>query len=308
MRNLFLVAILAVLSLMPLRAADDDDAKYDQSKVPLEVMPPADNKLPVIVLVAGSRSHGPGDHEFFAGTALLMELLKQNGVFPVMARDGWPKDPKIFDGAKSLFFFMDGGGGHPIIKTGRMDLLQPYIDKGAGFVCAHYAVEYPGEKNADLKKKILNWLGGYYETGWSINPHWDADVTKLPEHATTRGVKPFKTNDEWYYNMRWPEDAKGITHILKATPPDNSRRTPETKANPGREEIMAWAYERPDGGRSFGFTGGHKHSNWGNENFRRVVVNALLWSAKIEVPAEGAKVDLDPAMLSKNLDDKRKKK
>ncbi len=50
---------------------------YDQSKVPLEVEPPADFKGKKIVLVAGSRSHGPGDHEFFAGTAILMNLLKQ---------------------------------------------------------------------------------------------------------------------------------------------------------------------------------------------------------------------------------------
>ena len=67
---------------------------------------------------------------------------------------------------------------------------------------------------------------------------------------------------------------------------------------------MAWAFDRADGGRSFGFTGGHYHDNWGNENFRRLVVNAILWSAKIDVPKDGAKVDLDPAELNKNLDRK----
>ncbi|HYG76768.1 MAG TPA: ThuA domain-containing protein [Planctomycetota bacterium] len=285
-----------------LRAADEDIDPYDQSQQPLEV-DTTDPKLTKIVLVAGSRSHGPGDHEFFAGTSILFNMLKQTpGVFPVMARDGWPKDPKIFEGAKAIFFYMDGGGGHPVIKTGRMELLQPYIDKGVGFVCAHYAVEYPGEKNAELKAKILTWLGGYYETGWSINPHWDAEIKALPDHPITRGVKPFKTNDEWYYNMRWPDEPKGITHILKATPPDKTRGTPEAKKHPGREEIMAWAFERADGGRSFGFTGGHRHANWGNENFRRLMVNALLWSAKLEVPAEGAKCDLNPDDLWKNLD------
>jgi type 1 glutamine amidotransferase len=302
-----LVLFLALAALMPFIHAADDDAMFDQSKVPLEVEPPADNKLPVIVLVAGRKSHGAGDHEFFAGTAVLMNLLKQNGVFPIMVRDGWPKNDKIFDNAAAMFFYMDGGGGHPVIQQGRMERLQPLIDKGVGFVCAHYAVEYPGEKDAKLKEKVLKWLGGYYESKWSINPHWDADITTFPTHATTRGVKPFKANDEWYYNMRWADEPKGITHILKATPPDNTRRTDETKLHPGREEIMAWAFERPDGGRSFGFTGGHKHKNWGDENFRRLMVNAILWSAKVEVPAEGAKVELDPADLNKNLDDKRPK-
>jgi len=301
MRCFALLCVLLVLA-GGVRAADEDVDPFDQSQVPLEV-DTTDPKLTKIVLVAGQRSHGPGDHEFFAGTALLFNLLKQTpGVFPVMVRDGWPKDPKIFEGAKAIFFYMDGGGGHPVIQKGRMELLQPYLDKGVGFVCAHYAVEYPGEKNAEVKAKILAWLGGYYETGWSINPHWDADVKMLPEHAVTRGVKPFKTNDEWYYNMRWPDELKGVTPILKATPPDKTRGTTETKKNPGREEVMAWTFDRADGGRSFGFTGGHKHTNWGNENFRRLVVNALLWSAKLEVPAEGARCELNPADLTKNLD------
>lgn len=307
--NIKIGSALCILALgafcSALRAEDEDP--FDQSKVPLEV-DTDDPKLAKIVLVAGRRSHGPGDHEFFAGTAILMKMLQQTpGVFPVMARDGWPKNPKIFDNAKALFFYMDGGGGHPVIQQGRMQLLQPYMDKGAGFVCAHYAVEYPGEKNAEVKKNLLNWLGGYYETGWSINPHWDADIKELPEHPITRGVKPFKANDEWYYNMRWPDEPKGITHILKAAPPDGTRRTAETKNHPGRVEVMAWAFERPDGGRSFGFTGGHRHKNWADENFRRLVVNALLWAAKVEVPKDGAKCDLDPKDLNRNMDDKRPK-
>src|SRR5579862_9639971 len=119
---------------------------YDQSKVPLEVEPPADFKGKKIVIVAGSRSHGPGDHEFFAGSAILMNLLKQTPhVWPVMARDGWPKNEKIFESADSLVFYMDGGGGHPVIKPEHMETLQRYLDKGVGWVNMHYAVEYPKE-------------------------------------------------------------------------------------------------------------------------------------------------------------------
>ncbi len=76
-------------------AADVDP--YDQSGVPLEKQPPDDAKVTKIVLVAGRRSHGKGEHEFFAGCALLMKLLQQTSdIFPVMARDGWPKNPKTF--------------------------------------------------------------------------------------------------------------------------------------------------------------------------------------------------------------------
>ena len=91
---------------------------------------------------------------------------------------------------------------------------------------------------------------------------------------------------------------------MVALPPDNTRTTPGTKLHPGRPETLAWAFERADGGRSFGFTGGHFQRNWGDEDFRRLVVNAILWSAKVEIPKEGAKVDLDAIDLNRNLDNK----
>ena len=292
--RLLLLPLIAI-SLAPFASAAD---KYDQSQVPLEVDNHDPNK---IVLIAGHKSHGPGEHEFFAGTAVLMDLLKQNDLSPVMARDGWPKNEKIFEGAKAIVLYMDGGGGHPAIVPEHMALIQKYIDQGVGFVNLHYAVEYPAEA---AKKGPLAWLGGYYETGWSINPVWMADFTTLPDHPITHGVRPFKILDEWYYNMRWNDGMKNVTPILQATPPDASRGTPEARNHPGRLEIEAWAYDRADGGRSFGFTGGHYHKNWNNENFRRLVVNGILWAAKIDVPASGAKVELDPANVDRNMDKK----
>jgi type 1 glutamine amidotransferase len=287
-----------VLSLPP---ADVDP--YDQSGVPLEVQP-TDPNLSKIVLVAGRASHGSGEHEFFAGTAILMKLLKQTpGVFPVMARDGWPKDPKTFEGAKAVVFYMDGGGGHPIIQKDHQKVVQDLMDKGVGFVNLHYAVEYPKSKS----DHVLSWLGGYYETGFSTNPHWKADFKTMPDHPITHGVKPFQIVDEWYFNIHFAPESKNVTPILKATPPDGVRGTAEAKKHPGREEIVGWAFERDKGGRSFGFTGGHHHRNWGDENFRRLVTNAILWTAKIEVPKDGAKVDLDSAELKKNLDRKGRK-
>src|SRR5207237_9293574 len=109
------------------RAADVDP--YDQSGVPLEVQPP-DPSLAKIVIVAGRQSHGPGEHEFFAGSAILMKLLQQtHGVFPVLARDGWPKDPsKTFAGAKPVVFFMDGGNNHPVIQKNHMKEVHQLMD------------------------------------------------------------------------------------------------------------------------------------------------------------------------------------
>ena len=281
---------------------------YDQSAVPLEVEPPDGFKGKKVVLVAGSKSHEPGDHEFFAGTAILCDLLKQNGVWPVMARDGWPKNEKIFDGAAALLFYMDGRQGHPVVKNDRLKLLGKYVEGGAGWLNLHYAVDYMPKDG----ETVVGWMGGFYDPRTSINPHWDADIRSLPKHPIARGVEPFKIRDEWYYNMHWVgdvpdvKDAKGVTPILQAIPPDGSRGTPDAKKYPGRLETLAWAYERNDGGRGFGFTGGHNHKNWGDENFRRVVTNAVLWAAKADVPEGGAKVEFNPTDLNRNLDNKGK--
>jgi type 1 glutamine amidotransferase len=296
--------VLAGVGVGLLPAAEDKKEidPYDQSGVPLEKQP-TDDKLTKIVLVAGSASHLSGDHEFFAGCAILMKMLKQTkGVFPVMARDGWPKNPKTFDNAKSVVFYMDGGGGHPIIKKEHKEVVDKLIDKKVGFVNLHYAVEYPKSQS----EHVLKWLGGYYETGFSTNPHWDADFKKLPDHAITKGVKPFKILDEWYFNIRFKPEAKNLTPILKATPPDKVRGTKEAQKHKGREEIVAWAFEREDGGKSFGFTGGHTHKNWANDDFRRLVVNAILWSAGVDIPKEGAPVEMDADDIKRNLDRKKK--
>ena len=295
------VVVAYLLALNPQANAQKFNP-YDQSDVPLEQQPP-DPKLAKIVLVAGRQSHGPGDHEFFAGTAILMKMLQQTpGVFPVMARDGWPKNEQIFDDAKAVVFYLDGRGGHPLTDPKKMGIVQKLIDQKAGFVCLHYAVDYRPQEG----ERVLNWMGGYYLDKVSINPHWDADFKTLPDHPITRGVKPFKIRDEWYYNMKFVPAMKNVIPILTATPPDNTRGNSEAKNYPGREEVVAWAFERPDGGRGFGFTGGHTHVNWGNDNFRKLVLNALLWTAKAEVPPDGVGSSVTPEELTQNLDPKGK--
>jgi type 1 glutamine amidotransferase len=299
-----LTALVLLAGAWLVRADDKKIDPYDQSGVPLEKQP-TDPALKKIVLVAGRQSHGPGDHEFFAGCAILMKMLQQTpGVFPVMARDGWPKKPETFENAKSVVFYMDGGGGHPILHKGHREVVQKLIDDKVGFVNLHYAVEYPKSQS----EHIFKWLGGYYETGFSTNPHWVADFKNLTVHPITRGVKPFKIRDEWYFNIRFKPESKNVTTILRATPPDSVRGTEAAREHKGRSEVVAWAYERDDGGRSFGFTGGHTHKNWSNEDFRRLVVNAILWSAGVDVPEGGAKVEMDPDDINRNLDRKGKRR
>jgi type 1 glutamine amidotransferase len=176
------------------------------------------------------------------------------------------------------------------------------MKQGVGLVILHYAVEVPKDRGGS---EFLDWIGGYYETGVSTNPIWLADFKAIPEHAITRGVKPFTFRDEWYLNIHFRPDMQGVVSLLKATPPDNVRGTESAKAHPGREETTSWCVERPDGGRGFGFTGGHFHQHWGNDNFRTLVLNAIYWTAHLDVPPNGVPSSVKPEDLEKNLDDKR---
>ena len=265
-----------------------------------------------IVLIAGKPSHPKGAHEFNAGMKLLTKCLAEvHGVKPVFVAGGWPSDESVFDDAKAVVFFMDGGGAHPIIQGDHLATIRKLMQKGVGLGCMHYAVEVPKGKGGP---ELLDWIGGYYEDKFSTNPHWTAEVKSLPDHPITHGVKPFAIEDEWYYNLRFRPEMKGITPILVAKPSDETRlgksaspRGPYkhiVEAN-GRDEVLAWAVERPDGGRGFGFTGGHFHKNWGNADFRTLVLNAIVWTAGLDVPSEGIKSVVTPDELTQNLDPKK---
>src|SRR6516164_5252952 len=59
-----------------------------------------------IIFVAGRPSHGPGEHEHRAGCLLLKSCLdKIQGVTSVVYSNGWPNDPKAFDGADTIVIY-----------------------------------------------------------------------------------------------------------------------------------------------------------------------------------------------------------
>jgi hypothetical protein len=279
----------------------------------------ADRKL---VMIAGPVSHPPLMHEFRAGSMLLQKRLEGiPGLKTILITNGWPTkivegkrvdDNAVFEGADAIFIYSDGGGNHLAVRPERLELLRGLMKKGVSLGLAHYAVEVLADKGGPEWKE---WIGGYYENSFSCNPIWDADYKTLPVHAITRGVKPFKTKDEWYFNMRFREGKAGVSDILVATPSDAVRDCPyvhpkgpypHIQAAKGRPETMMWAVDRPDGGRGFGFTGGHFHLNWQNDDQRRLILNALVWLAKLEVPAGGINsAPVSDVEIMQNLDEKK---
>ncbi len=268
-----------------------------------------------IVFVAGKPSHKPGEHEHRAGCMLLADQLNKSGlpVDAVVVSGGWPEDKSVFDGASAVVIYSDGGGGHPAMK--QLADLRKMAENGVGVGCIHYAVEVPKGEGGNA---FLDVLGGYFETDWSVNPHWDAKF-KIPTHEVTKGVKDFGSRDEWYYHMRFRENMEGVTPILTDLPPADTltRKDGAHENNPSvraavlerkEPQHVMWAYERPaklGGGKAFGFTGGHFHKNWAQDDQRKVVLNSIVWIAGLPVPADGVpnKKPTDEEMAA-NLDKK----
>ena len=272
-------------------------------------LPGADKK---VLLIAGPPSHGPGQHEHNAGVLLLQKCLADvAGLKTEVALGGWPKNDDALNNVDAVIIFADGGPRHIALQDDHLKRLDQALANGAGLGLLHYAVEPTLEKG---HTEFLKWIGGAFEINWSVNPHWHAEFKSLPKHPITRGVKPFTILDEWYFNMRFVEGKKGVTPILVAVPDASTTSRPDGhhSGNPtvraavakGEPQTVAWAYERSNGGRGFGFTGAHFHSNWGNDNFRKIALNAVLWLAKMEVPANGVQSKVSPEDLTANLDPK----
>lgn len=265
-----------------------------------------------VAFIAGGPSHPPGEHEHRAGLLLLQKCLAGVKDAHVTVYSIWPEDPAVLDAADAIVVYSDGGGGHIAIQGARLDQLKNAVERGAGFGCIHYACEVPKDRGG---QEWLDWIGGYFETYWSVNPHWDADFESLPQHAVTRGVNPFKMRDEWYYHMRFRPEMRGVTPILSDLPPADTLKRPDGphSGNPAvraavlerkEPQHVMWLCERADGSRGFGFTGGHFHKNWGDDDFRKVVLNSILWISGVEVPAKGVESTVTADDLKENLDDK----
>lgn len=226
------------------------------------------------------------------------------GVDCTVVENGFPEDASVFDGADSIVVFADGGDSSPLLNG--FEAIEKQAQRGAGLVVMHYVLDVP---KGDLGERANRMLGGHYEQHWSVNPIYTGEFANLPEHPITRGVHPFAIGDEWYYHMRFVEDMVGVTPILTCTPPDSTRQRPDgphsnnptVRSRKGMPEHVAWTYERPrDAGRGFGFTGGHWHWNWAHDDYRKTVLNAIAWTAGIDVPETG--IDTPTPTLSDLLE------
>lgn len=252
-----------------------------------------------IVFIAGADSHGHGEHEFRAGCHLLAKCLNKSGldVHAEVVEEGWPKDESVLKGAASIIIFSNGRKEHPLL--GKFEFFDELVNNGTGVGFFHDAFNVETEAEAAYVKK---WIGGHYERGFSTNPKWECKALLNRESAITGGVQQFKLFDEWHFNIKFDESVK-IVKVFSGAP-DEAARSGASSSPRGpfphivnakdREEVLLWLKEGKS--RGVGFSGGHFHQIWKNKHLRTLVLNAIVWSAGIEVPRKGVKSENPTAL------------
>lgn len=231
-----------------------------------------------IAFLVAEPSHGDDVHDWDRDAAFVREcLLRATNIEPPQIEiydNAWPQEDSVLDDFDAIVFFADGREHHPLAVPGRIERVHELARQGKGIAFLHYSIDPPDGAVQDL----LDWVGGSYEVGLSQNPINVTSLTPVDnDHPITRGCGGYIAEDEWYFDIRLrPDDANVVPVMIGRLPP----RDPQ-------DQVLSWAYTRPDGGRGFGFTGGHYHKNWHMEPFRKLILNGILWTAGIEVPQGG---------------------
>lgn len=244
----------------------------------------ADSKR--IIFLAGGPSHNSGNHEFRAGSLLLAKALNAQTDLPINARviSQWPEDDTILDGADAIVIYADSDS----VQRDHYKRLMEITKAGTGLFFMHYGV-HP-KKDESGQNYYLPTVGGYFKNDHSVNPLWVADFSVASDHPVRRGIeKPISVFDEWYYHLQFDEKA---IPLLTGVPTKETLITTNLWNQNGIEglgkpQTVMWGFERPDGARGGGFTGGHFHRNWAIDDLRKVVLNTIVWVAGLDVPEDG---------------------
>ncbi len=239
----------------------------------------------VLLIGQGPDGHPVTTHEYRAGTQIVAKLLaKQAGVQTiVVSADGeWSDGPMLLDGADAVVLFVSQGAKWVQAQPQRLAAFRALAERGGGFSVLHWGM---GTKDAADIPAFVDLFGGCHG---GPDRRYKVVETRLEPtksaHPILRGVSGLTVHEEFYYQLKWPQSASKPSPLLEVT--IGSETYP-----------VAWSWERPAGGRSFGFSGLHFHDNWKHESYRRLVAQAVLWTLGRDIPVAG----LDVAIESDDL-------
>ncbi len=235
-------------------------------------------ETPKEVLLLGAKRDHPADrHQYMAGVRVLakcLEAVPEVKTRVIAADEPWPQGPELLKKADGVVLYLGQGAKWIQASPQRLAAIQELARRGGGIVALHWAA---GAQDAKYIEPFRSLVGGCHGGPDRRYVVMEGDVQVVDRgHAITQGVVDLRVPDEFYFRLKFAKEGT-IQPIL---------RVPIE----GNLETVAWAYERPGGGRSFGFTGADRHENWRLAAYRRLAAQAVLWTLKLPVPPGGLPV------------------
>jgi hypothetical protein len=253
-----------------------------------------------ILFLAGPKEHGaPGRHEYERDLRELAWSLENatnfKGITTQVIVGKPPRDLKVYEDAAAIVIVGNGdwlrnetgmlfqqaqdtdGRAYDAETTAFLKAFDTLIkQKQISISMWHYTM---WNDNWAGKRYMQDWLGGIWIPYASHNPVDTWTIKTLPvKHPILNGVNPWEMREEMY------------ARYLLYTDPRRTDLLTGTAATPrnGGPDTIAWAYERPDGGRGFVWGGADFHDNLHTKaDYRRFLMNAMAWLVKLDVPAGG---------------------
>ena len=228
-----------------------------------------------ILLIASKPDHPYLSHMYLHECCLLAKCLRQNAGVDAVVNFGWPENEDLLSEADSIVMYSTPVADHLLSNENTCKKFQQIVNAGKGIVGLHWATGLLHEKNKERGQLWLDSLGCIYDINQSnVMMDYSNVIRLVKDHPVSNGWLDFLVYDEYYLNMKV---AKGAVPVVKVEIAD------------GNEEIVAWCYQRQDGGRSYANTLGHYHYNFANPSFLKMYLNGILWTAKYDIPKDGAK-------------------
>jgi type 1 glutamine amidotransferase len=235
----------------------------------------------LLLLGQSPDGHPPATHEYMAGVRIIAKLLADTpGLETTIAKadEPWSEGPELINRTDGVVIFLSQGAKWIHADPRRLEALARLAARKGGFVGLHWGI---GTKDAGEIENYLKLVGGCHggpDRRFGVFEEASVKVAD-PHHPVTRGLQDFQVREELYFRLKFVPPAGSVHPLLQAD-------------IEGQPETIAWAWERPDGGRSFGFCGLHFHENWRLAEYRRLVAQGVLWSVGLPAPEEGLDVDL----------------
>ena len=237
-------------------------------------------------------SHKPTTHEYFAGVNLLARLLRDQpklATIVVSADAEWRDGPQLLERADAAILFVAEGAQWLSADAARLAAFRDLAKRGGGLGVLHWGA---GTKAAEPISPFVQLFGAChggpdrkFKEFDQVLPQWTNT-----EHPILRGLKPFAApvREEFYFALKQASKSGGVTLSDSESEITPLLRIPSEDVS----GTVAWCWERPNQGRSFGFTGLHYHDNWKHASYRRFIAQATLWTLKRDIPEVGLSVSL----------------